>query len=127
MRRGNSLYGPFTGQLGAAVDVDRVGDIALPIRPDLTRRIGRLSIEDEIGREMNQPDPEPFRLLREQRRRVGVDGRGEFRLLLGSVDRGVGRSIHNQLGLQRPDLPPDLIWIRQVEGTVRRCYHQISE
>ena len=61
------------------------------------------------------------RPARHRVRRLGIDAEGEIALVLGAVDRRVGRRIDDEIGRQRIERGRDRLRLGEVEpGAVRR-------
>jgi hypothetical protein len=83
-------------QLGAAVHIQRMRWIPGQVRAALS------TVEDIVGRQMDQPGTHPPALPRQIRRTQGVHRFGPLRVTLCGVDLGVGRRVDHH---RRPFLP----------------------
>ena len=58
--------------------------------------------------------------FRDRPRPLGVDEEGEFALILGAVDRGVGRGVDDEIGPEAVELCSKRLGLRQIELRNRR-------
>ncbi|MNT40921.1 hypothetical protein D3C72_1772650 [compost metagenome] len=83
-------------QLGLAIDRQRAGGIAL-----LPRR-GTAAVKYIVGAVVHQPSAQGLGLARQHAHRFGIDSAGGVHVALRLVDGGIGRSIHDDVGLNHP-------------------------
>ncbi len=108
-------------ELRRAVLVQRRRFLVFEIRRSLT------SIEDVVGRKVNERDVEPVRFLRERPRGVGVHGIRHSDLCLRGIDGGVRCRVDEHTWLHRANHMPDAGRMREVEvrprggGDVTQC------
>ena len=78
--------------LGAAIGGERIARII--------GEVGalRCTVEDEVGRHMDEPAARPGHRLDHRRHCIGIDRAGKRLVGLGLVDRGVGGGVDDQFG-----------------------------
>ena len=94
----------LSGELAAAVGVEGIGAVLLDIRGILR------SVEDVIGRIVDEQGSDPFRLFGQDGDRGGIDGVGGVRLAFRAVDGCISRGIDEHFGPHRANDRDDLVW-----------------
>ena len=64
---------------------------------------------------MDQRHAMPCRPFRDRLGRLGVDEEGKLALVLGPIDRGIGRGIDDEIGLEAVERSGKRLGLRQVE------------